>query len=151
MSTGKDWGQEKGATEDELIGWHHRLNGHEFKQTPGDSKGQGNLACCSPWDPKESDMTERLNKNKALWMYNIVAKRCSQEKAIRMLPEELYADTWEGGSQKPVSKNLVLAMKVFCSPESQTRWTTSRDAKYHVQYRGFDGFSQHLFLFSQQC
>ena len=79
------------------------------------------MACCSPWDPKESDMTEQLNKNKALWMDNIVAKRCSQEKAIRMLPEELYADTWEGGSQKPVSKSLVLAMKVFCSPESQTR------------------------------
>ena len=84
-------------------------------------------------------------------MDNIVAKRCSQEKAIRMLPEELYADTWEGGSQKPVSKSLVLAMKVFCSPESQTRWTTSRDTKYHHNTEWLDGFSQHLFLFSQQC
>ena len=45
---GKDWGQEeKGATEDEMVGWHHRLNGQKFKQTPGDSEGQGSLACCS--------------------------------------------------------------------------------------------------------
>ena len=36
-------------TEDEMVGWHHRLNGHEFEQTPGDSEGQGNLVCCSPW------------------------------------------------------------------------------------------------------
>ena len=46
----KDWGQEeKGATEDEMVGWHHRLSGHEFEQISGDSKGQGNLACCSSW------------------------------------------------------------------------------------------------------
>ena len=41
--------EEKGATEDEIIGWHHQLNGHEFKQTLGDSEGQGSLVCCSPW------------------------------------------------------------------------------------------------------
>ena len=44
--------------QDETVGWHHRFNGHEFEQTPGDSEGQGSLACCSPWDDKESDMTE---------------------------------------------------------------------------------------------
>ena len=54
---GKDWGQEKGVTEDEIVGWHHRLNGHEFEQTPGESEGQGSLACCSPWGLKELDMT----------------------------------------------------------------------------------------------
>ena len=48
-------------TEDEIVGWHHRLNGHEFKQTLGDSQGQGSLMCCSPWGHKELDMTERLN------------------------------------------------------------------------------------------
>ena len=63
--SGKDWGQEeKGATEDEMVGWHHRLNGHEFKQTPGDSEGQGSLVCFSPWGCKELDTTERLNNNK---------------------------------------------------------------------------------------
>ena len=55
---GKNWGQEeKGMTEDEMVGWHHWLNGHEYEQTPGDSEGQGSLACCSAWDPKESDET----------------------------------------------------------------------------------------------
>ena len=53
----------EGPTEDEMIGWH-RLNGHEFEQTPGDSKGQGSLACCSPWGLKELNTTERLNNNK---------------------------------------------------------------------------------------
>ena len=53
---GKDWGQEeKEATEDEMVGWHHRLDGHEFEQAPGDGEGQGGLMCCSPWDRKESD------------------------------------------------------------------------------------------------
>ena len=55
---GKDWGQEdKGVTEDEIIRWHHPLNGHEFEQTPGDGKGQERLACCSPWAHKELDRT----------------------------------------------------------------------------------------------
>ena len=58
---GKDWRQEKGTTEDEMVGWHHWLNGHEFEQAPGDGEGQGGLACCSPWGHKELDMTEQLN------------------------------------------------------------------------------------------
>ena len=49
--------EEKGTTEDEIVGWHHRLNGHEFEQTLGDSEGQGSLVCCSPWGRKESDTT----------------------------------------------------------------------------------------------
>ena len=53
---GKDSG-EKGATEDEKVGWHHWLNGHDFEQTPGDSEGQGSLECCSPWGHKESGRT----------------------------------------------------------------------------------------------
>ena len=52
---GKDWGQKKEATEDEMIGEHQWLNGHEFEQTPGDSEGQGSLECHSTWDCKESD------------------------------------------------------------------------------------------------
>ena len=59
---GKDWGlEEKGTIEDEMVAWHHRLNGHEFEQTPGVGDGQGGLVCCSPWGCKESDMTEWLN------------------------------------------------------------------------------------------
>ena len=52
------------VTEDEMVGQHHQLNGHEFEQTLGDSEGQGSLACCSPWGCKESDMTWQLNNNK---------------------------------------------------------------------------------------
>ena len=64
---GKDWRQkEKGTTEDEMVGWYHRLNGHEFEQTPGDSEGQGSLECCSSWGQKRMDTTERLNNNNAL-------------------------------------------------------------------------------------
>ena len=65
----KDWRQEeKGMTEDKMVGWHHRLNGHEFEQTPdrevrAGSDEQGSLACCSPWGCKEWDMTEWLNNN----------------------------------------------------------------------------------------
>ena len=50
-------------TEDEMVGWHHRLNGLEFEQTLRESEGQGSLDCGSPWGPKESNMTERLNGN----------------------------------------------------------------------------------------
>ena len=58
---GKDWRQKKGMTEDEMVGWDHWLNGHEFEQAPGVGDGQGSLSNCSPWDQKESDMTEQLN------------------------------------------------------------------------------------------
>ena len=53
--------EEKGTTVEEMVGWHHRLNGHEFEQTLGVGDGQGVLTCCSPWGHKESDTTERLN------------------------------------------------------------------------------------------
>ena len=59
---GKDWGQEeKGMTENEMVGWHHQLNGHGFGCTPGVGNGQGGLVCCGSWGHKESDMTEWLN------------------------------------------------------------------------------------------
>ena len=59
---GKDWRQEeKGTTEDEMVGWHHRLDGHEFEHAPGVGDGQGGLACCGSWGCKESDTTEQLN------------------------------------------------------------------------------------------
>ena len=61
---GKDCRQgEKGTTEDEMVGWYHQLNGHEFEQALGDGEEQGSLACCSPWGHKESDTTEQLNNN----------------------------------------------------------------------------------------
>ena len=58
---GRDWGQEKGTTEDEMAGWHHQLDGHEFGWTLRVGHGQGSLACYNSWDHKESDTIERLN------------------------------------------------------------------------------------------
>ena len=61
-AAGKDWGQEeKGTTEDEMVGWHHQLDGHGFGWTLGVSDGQGGLVCCSSWGHRESDTTEQLN------------------------------------------------------------------------------------------
>ena len=57
----KYWRQEKEMTEDDMIGWYHQLNWYELEQAVGDDEGQGSLKCCSPWDCKESDMTEWLN------------------------------------------------------------------------------------------
>ena len=62
LDAGKDWRwEEKGMTQDEMVGWHHWLNGHEFEQALGFGDRQESLACCSPWDHKELDTTEWLN------------------------------------------------------------------------------------------
>ena len=63
LMLGKIEGRRRRMTEDEMVGWHHWLNGHGFGWTPGVSDGQGGLACCGSWSHKESDMTERLNWN----------------------------------------------------------------------------------------
>ena len=63
--------EEKGKTEDEMVGWPHWLKGHEFEQALGDGEGQGSLACCSPWGHKELDMTEQLNNNKQILSGNM--------------------------------------------------------------------------------
>ena len=65
---GKGWRwEEKGMTEDEMVGWHHWLNGHEFEQAPGVGDEQGSLVCCSPWGCKELDTTEWLNWTELNW------------------------------------------------------------------------------------
>ena len=71
---GRDWGQEeKATTEDEMVGWHHQLYGHEFEWTPGVGDGQGGLACCNSWGRKESDTTEHLNWTELLCWASLVA------------------------------------------------------------------------------
>ena len=68
---GRDWEQEeKGMTEDEIAGWHHQFNGHEFEWTPGVGDGQGSLACCDSWGCKESDTTEWLNWTELNWRHH---------------------------------------------------------------------------------
>ena len=88
-----DWGQEeKGMTE--MVGWHHRFNGHEFEQTPGHTEGQGRLVCCSPWGCKESDTTEWLNST---------TNRCSLH--LYSGPELLRPLEFQGSSVAQLVKN----------------------------------------------
>ena len=85
---GKDWGQEeKGTTEDEMVGWHHRLNGHGFGWTLGVGDGQGGLACCGSWDGKELDTTERLNwtENVCIRFFFTLIRYCIREKLSLLL------------------------------------------------------------------
>ena len=95
---GKDWRQEeKGTTEDEMVGWHHWLNGHEFEWTPGVGDGQGGLACCSPWGSQRvgHDWATELNWktpqntlcSSALWGYRII-----WELREGLHPNVLYSD-----------------------------------------------------------
>ena len=67
---GEGWRQEKGMTEDEKVGWHHRLDGHEYEQTPGDGEGQGSLACCSPWESQRvgHNWVTELNWGESGWV-----------------------------------------------------------------------------------
>ena len=70
---GRDRGQEeKGMTEDETAGWHHRLDGHEFEWTLGDGNGQGGLVCCDSWGHKELDTTEWLNWTELNWIFQVL-------------------------------------------------------------------------------
>ena len=72
LMLGKKAGGE--GTEDEMVGWHYRFNGHEFEQTPGDSEEQGSLAGCSPWGHKERDKTEQLNDNNGTFLVTLKNK-----------------------------------------------------------------------------
>ena len=98
---GRDWGQEeKGTTEDELAGWHHRLNGREFEWTPGNGDGQGGLVCCDSWSCKESDTTEwtELNwtelKGLSLECTEQAKRRRSADDSLRGIlnPRPVYMD-----------------------------------------------------------
>ena len=105
---GKAWErEEKRATEDEMVGWHHWLNGHEFEQTLGDREGQGSLACCcSSWGSKESDMTERLNNSNRLTFSPFKLKineriwlDFSMKALIHLSTFILHERTWEWHSE----------------------------------------------------
>ena len=88
---GKDWRQkEKGTTEDEMVGWHHQLNGHEFEQALGDGKGQGSLVCCNPWVHKESDTTEWLNNDKGLTRLSYSSRIECIYTLTHILPPEMW-------------------------------------------------------------
>ena len=80
-------------TEDEIIGWHHRLNGHEFEQTSRDGEGQQSLSCCSSQGHKESDMTERLNNTNNIVF--ILQMRTLQLREAQKLSQNHTFNTWK--------------------------------------------------------
>ena len=85
---GKDWGQEEeGITEDEMVGWHHRLNGHGFGWTPGVGDGQGSLACCGSWGRKESDTTEQLNWTELMVQWDSINNSPASAGEVGSIPE----------------------------------------------------------------
>ena len=109
--TGKDWRQEeKGKTEDEMVGWHHWLNGHEFEQAPRVGDGQGSLACCSPWGHKELDMTEQLN-------WTVTQFRCSKIWANEHKWALLLSSREQGFNKHSLQERpmLVRARRNICS------------------------------------
>ena len=88
---GRDWGQEeKEMTEDEMVGWHHRLNGHGSEWTPGVGDGQGGLACCDSWGHKESDMTEQLNWIELNWISMLNKRDWYIYRNITLKPSSLF-------------------------------------------------------------
>ena len=104
---GKDWGQEeKGTTEDEMVGWHHWHNGHGFGWTLGVGDGQGDLACCSSWGHKESDTTEQLNCTETSFHMPLCSnldgsRHCHTEwgQTKRNIWYHLYAESKKKGSK----------------------------------------------------
>ena len=110
--SGKDWGQEeKGTTEDEMVGWNHWFDGHEFEQGPGAGDGQGSLACCSPRGCKESDMTEWMNWEKGLSIHLTIVIRSLSSTAVIIGPTRSWS-FWimEGQAFGKKSNNAILSL-----------------------------------------
>ena len=106
---GKDWRwEEKGTTEDEMVGWHHWLTGPEFEQALAVGDGQGSLACCSPWGHKESDTTERLN-----WMEQWRSEVLATQSYSYLRPHELQHSRPPCPSPTP---------RVYPNPCPSSRW-----------------------------
>ena len=106
----KYWEQEeKGTTEDKMVGWHHWLNGHEFEQAPGDGEEKGGLVCCSPWDCKELDMTQPLKNNcrwqAFLWFH--------YEALLRLLHSILWGYSWYFGFLFLINEAVYLKSKIL--------------------------------------
>ena len=117
-NVGLDWRQEKGMTEDEMVGWHHWLDGHEFEQAPGVGNGQGSLACCSPWCHKELDMTERLNWTDS--KYSLMIEPLSPQYYIGNIKRKINITD---SLQWPLGYSQQLAFLRLSNPEVQNKLT----------------------------
>ena len=117
-NAGKDWRQEKKeATEDEMVGWHHQLDGHEFEPTPRVGDGPGGLACCGPWGPKELHTTEWLNNNTASssLLSHAICEAC---------PGSSLRAAGSGGCPASPSRSHVVLWPIPSMPRAKrARWT----------------------------
>ena len=139
FDAGKGWRkEEKGTMEDEMFGWHHRLNGHEFEPALGDGDGQGSLVCCSPWGCKELDVTEELNNNNiynkimqfaTTWIgpENILLSEVSQPK------NDKYYDIFYKWNLKIIQKNIYTKQKESHVCRKQTWLATWRGQKGQIK------------------
>ena len=123
---GRDWGQEeKWTTEDEMAGWHHRLNGHEFERTPGVGDGQGGLACCDSWGRKESDTTERLNCTEQMGFQRV---KKSWEKLIDRVKVKFTTKYWNQDiwmkEPRVQTSTLIFRVTYFDKVFSKVHWGT---------------------------
>ena len=111
---GRDWGQEEKGTEDEMAGWHHRLDGHEFKWTLGVGDGQGGLACCNSWGRKESDTTECLNWTELMDFRGDPVAKISPSNAGGASSRSLVGELW---SYMPCGQNNqnIKKQKQYCN------------------------------------
>ena len=107
----KDWRQEeKGTTVDEMVGWHHRRDGHEFELAPGVGDGQGSLACCSAWGRKESDTTEWLNRTSSLFCTSFLHFALTYSQITHRFRNGHLTHTcgcWQGKLEQPLKKQYV--------------------------------------------
>ena len=126
---GRDWGQEeKGTTEDEMAGWHHRLDRRESEWTPGVGDGQGGLACCDAWGRKESDTTERLNWNDS------ESESCSVV-SNSLPPHGLYS-SWNSPGQNTRVGSLSLLQGIFPTQGSNPGLLHCRQILYQLSHQG---------------
>ena len=107
---GRDWGQEeKGMTEDEMAGWHHRLDAHEFGWTLGVGDGQGGLACCSSWGRQELDTTERLNWTELNWTYADDTTFMAENEELKSLLMKVKEESEKVGLKANIQKTKIMA------------------------------------------
>ena len=97
---------EKGMTEDEMVGWHRRLDGHEFEQALGVGDGQGTLVCCSPWGHKESDTTERLNWTELIPPFDLLMSTRDSSPSVFLLSTLFWETSFTPKFQAQPRKNL---------------------------------------------
>ena len=124
----KDSGhEEKGVTEDKMIGWHHWLNGLEFEQTLGDSEVQGSLVHCSPWHCRESDTTERLKNNK----FSVCCDQHAAQRSAEWFSERVWGATT--GDVLWHLRSPLYYTPELCHPYHRVRQPRPREVKTHTQ------------------